>query len=398
MGDILGGDVEDDFEPIKLENDLNENVLAEDREDKVETTKAAKKEKKEESKEEVKVENKDKEEIKIEDNSLDNIIIPTDIGKESDITSPDIKLDELSNLQGRTKTETQEIVKKEKKSYANNELSAMLSKDKKIVSFIGTSKNGTSFLINSLAMLFSSIGINTAILDMTTNRNSYYMCTNNDERLRKIAVDSIDNLQNDVAMGVQVSKYMTIYTALPGNNVRYTDAGKILSTLAKNYSLVLIDTDFNTDHSFFALSQEIYLVQSLDILTIQPLTSFLKELLDEGILTNDKVKVVINKEMAVKGLTKKILVGGLSTYNNPSMSIMTNLFDRNTVPVCSIPFDQVVYSKYLENVIACRYDISGYPKRFVDTLKVLANMVYPLISRQTDVGITDTTFTPRNEF
>ena len=38
---------------------------------------------------------------------------------------------------------------------------------KKIVTFVGTSKNGTSFIVNNLAELISSTGINVAILDTT---------------------------------------------------------------------------------------------------------------------------------------------------------------------------------------------------------------------------------------
>ena len=280
-----------------------------------------------------------------------------------------------------------DLVVEDKKDFIIPDLSAVLSKDKKVVIFVGTSKNGTSFLVNSLGMMFASIGINTAILDMTRNRNSYYLSTKNDERLRQIAIDSTKKLREGVAMGVDVVRGLTVYTALPGDKDTFVDSEKILSTLLKNYSLVLIDADFNTNFGYFSAAQEIYLVQSLDVLTMQPLTAFLKELLDAGILTTEKVKVVLNKEVAVRGLTRKLMVGGLSTYNDPAMSIMTNLFDRNQVQVASIPFDQNVYSKYLENIVECKYDISGYPKKFVEALKILANMVYPLISRQRDVSL-----------
>lgn len=280
-----------------------------------------------------------------------------------------------------------ELVVQNKKDFVVPDLSSVLSKDKKVVIFVGTSKNGTSFLVNSLGMMFASIGINTAILDMTKNRNSYYLSTKNDERLRQVAIESIKKLREGVAMGVDVVRGLTVYTALPGEQDTFSDSQSILSTLIKNYSLVLIDADFNTNFGYFSAAQEIYLVQSLDVLTIQPLTAFLKELLDAGVLTTEKVKVVLNKEVAVRGLTRKILVGGLSTYNDPAMSIMTNLFDRNQVQVASIPFDQNVYSKYLENIVECKYDISGYPKKFVEALKVLANMVYPLISKQRDVSL-----------
>ena len=57
----------------------------------------------------------------------------------------------------------------------------------KLVAFVGTSKNGTSFLVNSMAEILSRKGIKTAILDLTQNKNSYYIYTQNDEELRKIA-------------------------------------------------------------------------------------------------------------------------------------------------------------------------------------------------------------------
>ena len=55
------------------------------------------------------------------------------------------------------------------------------SKDKKIVSFVGTTKNGTSFLVNNVAEILSMNGIDTAILDLTKNKNSYYIYTKNEE-------------------------------------------------------------------------------------------------------------------------------------------------------------------------------------------------------------------------
>ena len=50
----------------------------------------------------------------------------------------------------------------------------------KIVSFVGTTKNGTSFIINNWATLMSDQNINVAIVDLTRNKNSYYMFTDND--------------------------------------------------------------------------------------------------------------------------------------------------------------------------------------------------------------------------
>lgn len=73
---------------------------------------------------------------------------------------------------------------------------------------MGTSKNGTSFLVNNLAALLSSKGINTAILDLTKNKNSYYIYTLNEDSLRDRAFRCIEGLRRGVAEGIQVDKIL----------------------------------------------------------------------------------------------------------------------------------------------------------------------------------------------
>ena len=267
--------------------------------------------------------------------------------------------------------------------YSMSNLNSLLTKDKKIVTFLGTTKNGTSFLVNNLAALFSSCGISTAILDMTKNKNSYYIYTNNEEELRNIAYNSISKLQKGFAEGIKVNKNLTVYTALPNDGKDYSDAEPILSTLVQNHSLILIDCDFETDPSYFASCQEIYLVQSMDILTIQPLTAFLRDLKAKGVLESEKVRVVINKEIKVKSLNTKAIIGGMSFYNDPSMSFMTELFNKDMVKACSIPFEENAYSKYLDAMVNCNVSINGYSKSFLSKLKNLGDMVYPLVSKST---------------
>ena len=271
----------------------------------------------------------------------------------------------------------------ENRLYSTGSLETVLTKDKKIVAFVGTSKCGTSFLVNNLACLFSSIGVKTAILDMTKNKNSYYIYTDNNEDLRNIAYTSIEKLETGTAEGIKVDRNLNVYTALPNDNKDYSNAEAILSTLVQNESLVLIDCDFDTDFSYFANSQEIYLVQSMDILTIQPLTVFLRELKTKGLLDEEKLRIVINKELRVKGLSSKAVIGGMSFYIDPAMSFMTDLFNKDKVKACSIPFDENVYAKYIEQTVNCSISISGYNKNFINSLKILGNMVYPLLSKQT---------------
>ena len=300
---------------------------------------------------------------------------------EEDLLSPDVEEEPIQSNQ------IESI--KPRVDYSMSNLNSLLTKDKKIVTFIGTSKNGTSFLVNNLAALFSLSGINTAILDMTKNKNSYYIYTNNEEELRKIAYNSISKLQSGgYAEGIKVNKCLSVYTALPNDGKDYSDAEPILSTLVQNHSLILIDCDYDTDPSYFASCQEIYLVQSMDILTIQPLTAFLRDLKSKGVLEAEKVRVVINKVLNVKSLTEKAIIGGMSFYNDPSMSFMTELFNKDMVKACSIPFDENVYSKYLDGIVNCKVSVNGYEKsrKFWEKFKTLGDMVYPLVGKSTYGG------------
>ena len=266
-----------------------------------------------------------------------------------------------------------------RKTYTTDSINALLTREKKIVTFVGTSKNGTSFLVNNLALSLSKKGIDVAILDATRNRNAYYIYTENEEELRQIAEKSIPNLINGVAAGLKVDKNLTVYTALPDDEVPMERYEEILSTLVKNHSLILIDCDFETDFGYFDASQEIYLVQSMDILTIQPLTAFFRDLQSKNIYQPENLRIVINKELPVKTLTVKNIIGGLSFYNDPSMSFMRELFNRETAKYCIIPFEIATYSKYLEGLVNCKISLNGYSKEFMQALRTLENMVYPLM-------------------
>ena len=263
------------------------------------------------------------------------------------------------------------------------DISNLLTSDKKVACFLGTSKNGTSFIVNNLAQITSQMGIDTAILDTTKNKNSYYIYTENDEDLRITATECIDNLLQGVSKGIEVKKNLTVYTSLPNASEGIEETGKILQTLLKKHSLVLIDCDFKTPVEYFKKAQEIYLVQTYDILTIQPLTAFLKELKAKNILKEDKLRIVLNKSLKVRGVNEKLIIGGMAYYNDPAMSVMAELFDKNTIKYITVPFNEDVYAKYMESVIQCNISIKGYPKNIIQILNSLANMVYPISRKST---------------
>ena len=262
----------------------------------------------------------------------------------------------------------------------NSNLESLLSMSNKLVAFVGTSKNGTSFLVNSMAEILSKKGIKTAILDLTQNKNAYYIYTQNDEELRKIAFSCIENLQKGVVRGIEVSKNLTVFTTLPDRNGDFNNSQEILKTLMQNYSLVIMDCDYETNYSYFNYAQEIYLVQSYDILTIQPLTAFLRNLKAKNILAPNKLRIVLNKVLRVRSITDRVIIGGMSSYNDPSMSYMTELFDKDNVKYCTIPFDQEAYSRYLDGLVNCEVSTRAYPKNLMVSLENLGNMIYPLLN------------------
>ena len=198
--------------------------------------------------------------------------------------------------------------------------------------------------------------------------------------MRNDAANSLEGLIQGIPGGMKVSRNLSVYVEMPGqNSSKINEVGPILENLARNYSATLIDCDFSTPLDYFANAQEIFLVQSMDVLTIQPLTAFLKELKNRDILEQQRIRIIINKAMRLRGITAKQIVGGMSRYNNPEMSMMTELFDRNTIYPIEIPFDVDVYAKYLEGLAECNISTSKYPRDFQNLLNKLSNVIYPLL-------------------
>ena len=251
----------------------------------------------------------------------------------------------------------------------------------KIVSFVGTTKNGTSFIVNNLAQLLSQNNVKVAIVDLTKNKNAYYMFTNNDTELVREATDSLNNLSKGIAQGLNVNKNLTVYTSVPDElEDRQDNINVMLSTLSNNYDIVLLDCDFKTDANYFTNVSEIYLVQTMDALTIQPLTKFLSALKTRNLLDETKLRVIINKYIKLKKIDDKMIIAGMSRYNEPSMTLQRDLFNRNTIKYIDIPFEEQTYAKYLEEIALCQISLAGYSQNFLGALEQLKNMVYPLIS------------------
>ena len=289
---------------------------------------------------------------------------------------------QYEDILAETNNETEPISQFNKVETVRNEypelnIEQIINSNQKIVAFVGTSKNGTSFLVNNVAEILSMNGIDTAILDLTKNRNSYYIYTKNDERLRNQSNYITNSLKVGNANGILEHKGLTIYTSPVEGDENLEAVEPIVETLLQSHTVVLMDCDFTTPMRYFKYAQEIYLVQSMDILTIQPLTAFIRQLTDKEMFEPSKARVVLNKFTRTKEINENILIGGMSIYNDAGMTVRKELFDRRNVPSITIPFDFKSYLRYLDGLVTCNIALKGYDKEFLQTLKKLASMVYP---------------------
>ena len=274
---------------------------------------------------------------------------------------------QINEINGNTDNEMTEGVKK-----------IIIPNEKKIAAFVGAHGNGTSFIINNLALLLSEQGIKTAIVDLTKNKNSYYIFTQNEERLRAIAYSCFEKLKSGISDGIIINKNLTVYTSLPNADSEIENKETAINTLLSEFSLVLFDCDTETDQEYFEIAQEIYLVQSLDVLTIQPLTTFLKKLKMNKLLNEEKLRILINKDLRVNELNERKLISAMSVYNSPDTTYQLDLFNRDKIGYLTIPFEEKNYSKYLDELADCKLTIRGYSKNLISSFNKLAKFVYPI--------------------
>lgn len=272
----------------------------------------------------------------------------------------------------------------DEENYTNIDINELLSNEKRLISFVGTSKSGTSFIINNIAEILSSCGVKVAIIDTTQNKNSYYIYTKNEEALRCIANESIQGLYNGEANGIQVNENLSVYTSVVKKMDCLDEVEKILETLIENYSVILVDADFETPEKYFYYSNEVYLVQTMDVLTVQPLTEFLARLKNRNFLDENKLKIIINKYLEVESITPKEIVGGMAFYNEPTMAYMQQLFNKDFVKYIVISFDEDSYRNYLNGLAKCEISISDISDIILQVLRKISTDIYPYLLKNTE--------------
>ena len=83
-------------------------------------------------------------------------------------------------------------------------INELLKENKRIISFLGSRQSGTSFLVNNIARIMARRNIDIAILDMTSNKDTYYIYTKNMEAVKIKIKDSFKDLSEGTLNGIQI--------------------------------------------------------------------------------------------------------------------------------------------------------------------------------------------------
>lgn len=254
-------------------------------------------------------------------------------------------------------------------------INELLKDNKKVISFLGSKQSGVTFLINNIARIMARRGIDVAILDMTSNKDTYYIYTQNKESIRVSIKNNFKDLSEGKLNGLKVENNLTVYTDLPSEKEYSVKVENILETLLKKYQIVLIDTDFSTNVDYFTYSQRVYLVQTMDMLTIQPLTEFLSKLKSQNAINSEKIRIILNKYINLDEISVRQLIGGLAFYNDPSMTYMQQLFEKNGARYTTISYDQHAYEAYLKDIAKYQISIDDNSTEFREELERLTDDV-----------------------
>lgn len=245
---------------------------------------------------------------------------------------------------------------------------------RKTVCFVGAPKTGTTFCINAIGTYLAKQKIKTAMVDMTRKRDLYTIYTYDNTGKRNIAGESLRYASSGKNEPLVYEK-LSIYTAVPGEDRKSYNPNVLVDTIVKNNNVVLIDADFSTPIDYFRLAQDIYIVQDMNVLNINQITIFLRELKQRGI-GMEKVKIIINKYVDC-ALTSRDIIDGIATYTSYDLKMFDELFNPKRIQYFILPFDVDNYKKYVEMVYKYSNKFASFSKNFQENLAEIINSIYP---------------------
>ena len=268
--------------------------------------------------------------------------------------------------------------------YSNNTLPVQTSPTanfKKMVVFVGANKVGTTFVTNAVAHSVASAKIKTSIIDMTRDRSLYYIYADESKALKNRAAECMQRLSEGEDYYIEtMNSHLKLYTSLAGSLSDQRRGYKhrvVIDTVKKNCNLTIVDADFTTPIDYFDQADEIYLIQDLDVLKIQDVTLFLRELNARG-LDKKKIKLIINRFVKTS-ITPKIIIGALDFYHDPMGTYVDSGLMPNKVDYSIIPYNLNNYAKYVESLhkMSGNFNYKSYSADFNQAIDEIVAKVYP---------------------
>ena len=222
---------------------------------------------------------------------------------------------------------------------------------------------------------------------MTRKRDMYTIYTYDNTGKRNIAERSLQFASNGKNEPLVYDK-LSIYTAVPGEDRKSYNPNLLVETIQKNNNVVLIDADFSTPLDYFRLANDIYIVQDMNILNVNQLTMFLRELKQRGI-GMDKIKIVVNKYIDCS-LSSKEIIDGIATYTSYDLKMFDELFNPKRIQYFILPFNVENYKKYIDMVYKYSNKFSSFSKDFQENLNGIINTIYPT---KGDVSVSEEHYT-----
>ena len=268
--------------------------------------------------------------------------------------------------------------------YSNNALPVQTSPTanfKKMVVFVGANKVGTTFVTNAVAHSVASAKIKTSIIDMTRDRSLYYIYADESKAMKNRAAECMQRLSEGEDYYIEtMNSHLKLYTSLAGSLSDQRRGYKhrvVIDTVKKNCNLTIVDADFTTPIDYFDQADEIYLIQDLDVLKIQDVTLFLRELNARG-LDKKKIKLIINRYVKTS-ITPKIIIGALDFYHDPAGTYVDSGLMPNKVDYSIIPYNLNNYAKYVESLhkMSGNFNYKSYSADFNQAIDEIVAKVYP---------------------
>ena len=268
--------------------------------------------------------------------------------------------------------------------YSNSALPVQTSPTanlKKMVVFVGANKVGTTFVTNAVAHSIASSKVTTSILDMTRDKSMYYIYADESKTLKNRAAECMQRLSEGEDYYIEtVNSHLKLYTSIAGSLSDQRRGYKhkiIIDTVKQNCNLTIVDADFTTPIDYFDQADEIYLIQDLDVLKIQDVTLFLKELNARG-LDKKKIKLIINRFVKTS-ITPKIIIGALDFYHDPAGTYVDSGLMPSRVDYSIIPYNLNNYAKYVESLhkMSGNFNYKSYSTDFNQAIDEIVGKVYP---------------------